>query len=102
MNLHKKNTLPEVTLKAMWDNWHCQNEDEKHPPYYFGITQSWRERQLSVMKELGIEEEIKYTRGGDSRVKQVKFTDSTRHLFATCQNLIATKAHFNEYSGVTV
>ena len=102
MNLHKKNPLPEVTLKAMWDNWHCQNEDEKHPPYYFGITQSWRERQLSVMKELGIEEEIKYTRGGDSRVKQVKFTDSTRHLFATCQNLIATKAHFNEYSGVTV
>ena len=102
MNLNKRNPLPEGTLKALWDNWHCKNEDEKHHPYYFGINQSWRERQLAVMRELGIEEEIKYTRGGDSRLKPVKFTDSTKHLFATCQNLIASKAHFNEYSGVSL
>ena len=102
MNLNKKNPLPDVTLKAMWDNWHCNDEDEKHPPYYFGINQSWRERQLAVMRELNIEETIKFTRGGDSRLKHVKFTDSTKHLFATCQNLIARKAHFNENSGVAL
>jgi len=102
MNLNKKNPLPECTLKAMWNNWVCNDEDKKHHPYYFGINQGWRERQLSVMKELGIKEEIKYTVCGDHRVKPIKFTDSTKHLFATCQNLIMSKAHFNEYSGVTV
>lgn len=102
MNLNKKNPLPEGTLRAMWENWLCNDEDEKQHPYFCGINQGWRERQIKVMRELGIDEPVKYTVGGDNRVKPIKFSDSTKHLFATCQNLIASKAHFNEHSGVTV
>lgn len=98
MSLNKLRPLPESTLKSLWDNWHCEDEEDKKSFHQYGLNNHWRETQLRVMRELGITEKIRFTRGGDSRPKPVRFTSSTSHLFATCQNAIMSKREFLESS----
>ena len=96
MNLNKKSPLSEGKLKAMWDNWLCTDEDEKLSFHSFELTSHWRERQIEVMRELGIEEEIKFRRGGHVDKVLIKFSEDTKHLFATKQNQIIERLEFVE------
>lgn len=96
MNLNKIRPLPEKTLKDMWDNWHCETQAEKKAFYQYGLNKHWRERQIEVMSQLGIDENIKFHRGGDSRIKFIKFTDKTKALFAVEQFEIMRKVHFTD------
>ena len=94
MNRGKKQPLTELTLRDMWENWLCEDEDEKKSFHAYGLGSHWRETQLRVMRELSIEEPLQFRRGGDVKAKLIKFTDSTKHLFATNQNAIARRSEF--------
>ena len=94
MNLNKTRPLAEKMLRDMWENWLCEDEDDKKSFHAYGLGSHWRERQIEVMRELEIPELLRFRRGGDSRAKPIKFNEETRHLFATMQNQIVTKREY--------
>lgn len=101
MNLNKTRPLSEKILRDMWENWLCEDEDDKKSFHGYGLSNHWRERQIEVMRELEIPELLRFRRGGDSRAKPIKFNEENRHLFATMQNQIATKREYRFYDSNT-
>lgn len=100
MNKNKIRPLQESLLLKLWDNWHCTDEDEKKSFHHYELGQHWRERQLEVMRELGIDEPIKFKRGGNSKLQHIYFNDKTKDLFAVSQFAIMRKLDFTENNRV--
>ena len=102
MNLNKISPLPDKILRDLWNNWLCENDNNKNSFYAYGLGSHWRERQIQVMRKLEIPEPIQFRRGGDSRAKLIKFSEKTKHLFAIEQNLIARTLHFKDNARASI